>query len=156
MFIAWRALLAGLRGGSGARGPLAAAFGRLEAEVMNIVWQYESASVRDVQTRIPRLIAYTTVMTTLDRLFKKGLLERVREGRAYRYRSVYSRQEVETAVASGLLRALLDTGRTGARPVLSYLVDMIGEKDGALLDELEALVRRKRRQLPSGAHHDRE
>jgi hypothetical protein len=50
---------------------------------------------------------------------------------------------MERVVTSGLLRALLETGGP-ARPMLSNLVDAIGEKDSALLDELEQLVREKR------------
>jgi predicted transcriptional regulator len=89
-------------------------------------------------------------MTTLDRLFKKGLLERVREGRAFVYRAVHTRQDVESAVASGLLRGLLERGAGGTRPVLSNLVDVISDRDSALLDELEQLVREKRRQSRQG------
>jgi hypothetical protein len=47
-------------------------------------------------------------------------------------------------VASGLLRGLLEAAPHGARPVLSNLVDVVGEFDGALLDELEELVRQRR------------
>ena len=95
-------------------------------------------------------VAYTTVMTTLDRLFKKGLLERVREGRAFVYRAAHTRQDVEAAVASGVLRGLLEGGAGGTRPVLSNLVDVISDRDSALLDELEELVREKRRQSRQG------
>jgi predicted transcriptional regulator len=89
-------------------------------------------------------------MTTLDRLFKKGLLDRAREGRAFVYRAAYTRQHVEAAVTSGLLRRLLESGAGGFRPVLSNLVDVIGERDSRLLDELEELVRKKRRQNGQG------
>ena len=116
---------------------------------MEIVWQHDAVSVKDVHSQMPRRVAYTTVMTTMDRLFKKGMLGRSRDGRAFRYRPAYSRGEVERLVAAGLLRALLDAGGA-ARPMLSNLVDAIGEKDRALLDELEQLVREKRRETPTG------
>ena len=145
----WRAWLGGL-GAAGERDPLGSALGRLEREVMNIVWQNDRVSVREVRAQLARAVAYTTVMTTLDRLFKKGLLERVREGRAFVYRASHTRQDVEAAVASGLLRGLLESGAGGTRPVLSNLVDVISDRDGALLDELEELVREKRRQSRQG------
>ena len=110
---------------------------------MDVVWRHETVSVKDVQTAMARRVAYTTVMTTMDRLFKKGLLDRERGGRAFRYRAACTREEMERVVASGLLRALLEAGGA-ARPMLSNLVDAIGEKDSALLDELEQLVREKR------------
>ncbi|MFL5336665.1 MAG: BlaI/MecI/CopY family transcriptional regulator, partial [Geminicoccaceae bacterium] len=58
----------------GERDPLQAALGRLEREVMDVVWSSAEHTVKDVQGRLPRKAAYTTVMTTLDRLFKKGLV----------------------------------------------------------------------------------
>lgn len=134
----------------GQRDPLRAALGRLEREVMDVLWRHDRANVRDVQAQLPRRVAYTTVMTTLDRLFKKGLLDRVREGRAFVYRAVFTRRDVETAVAAGLLRGFLDAGSGGARPLLSNLVDAISDRDAALLDELERLVREKRRQSRQG------
>jgi predicted transcriptional regulator len=126
------------------RDPLRAAFGRLERDVMEIVWQLDAASVRDVQQRLPRAPAYTTVMTTLDRLFKKGFVGRVRQGRAFVYSAAHSRAQVEAAVTAGLLTGFLEaSGR--ARPLLSNLVDVVAEHDEALLDELDALIREKRR-----------
>jgi predicted transcriptional regulator len=127
------------------RDPLRAAFGHLEREVMEVIWRSAPVSVRDVQTTLPRAVAYTTVMTTLDRLFKKGFIERERQGRAFLYRARHSRQEVEGAVAAGLLTGFLQQEGSPARPLLSNLVDVVAERDTALLDELEQLVREKRR-----------
>ena len=126
------------------RDPLRAAFGHLERAVMEIVWRGDPLNVREVQSHLPRTVAYTTVMTTLDRLFKKGFVDRVREGRAFVYTAKHSREEVESAVAAGLLTGFLQ-GNSAARPLLSNLVDVVAERDEALLDELEALVRAKRR-----------
>jgi predicted transcriptional regulator len=127
----------------GERDPLQAALGHLEREVMDIVWTGKEQSVKDVQARLPRKAAYTTVMTTLDRLFKKGLVLRRREGRAFVYTAVRSREEMSATLTGGLLRGVLSHGPETARPFLSNLVDAIGEGDAALLDELERLVRDK-------------
>ncbi len=59
--------------------------GPLEFEVMEVVWTVGASNVRDVATRMQRSLAYTTVMTTLDRLYKKGLLEREMSDRAFIY-----------------------------------------------------------------------
>jgi predicted transcriptional regulator len=126
------------------RDPLRAAFGHLEREVMDVVWRDGLVSVRDVQGRLSRSIAYTTVMTTLDRLFKKGFVERTREGRAFKYSAAHTREEVEAFVASGLVTGFLQRGSEAARPLLSNLVDVMAERDEGLLDELETLIRRKR------------
>jgi len=130
----------------GERDPLQAALGRLEREVMDVVWSSDEHTVKDVQGRLPRKAAYTTVMTTLDRLFKKGLVSRRREGRAFVYTASRSRQEMSATLTGGLLRGVLAHGPETARPFLSNLVDAVGDGDAALLDELERLVRDKQAQ----------
>ncbi len=59
--------------------------GPLEQEVMDAVWKLSAANVRDVVGQMERPLAYTTVMTTLDRLYKKGLLSRETTERAFLY-----------------------------------------------------------------------
>jgi predicted transcriptional regulator len=145
----WRAI--GLGRG---RDPLGAAFGHLEREVMEIMWQVEAANVRDVQQRLSRAPAYTTVMTTLDRLFKKGFVVRARRGRAFLYTAAQTRAQIETAVTAGLLAGFLEE-RSRARPLLSNLVDVVAEHDEALLDELDALIREKRRSAGRSAGKSR-
>lgn len=107
----------------------------------------DAASVRDVRAAVGANLAYTTLMTTLDRLHKKGFLSRQRDGRAFVYAARQSRGEFDGGVLSGLLERAL-AGGTCAAPVLSSLVDSVDEHDPALLDELEELVRRKRRSKP--------
>jgi predicted transcriptional regulator len=131
------------------RDPLQAALGSLERQVMEIVWQLGSVTVRDVLSSFPRQVAYTTAMTTLDRLFKKGLVSRTRAGRAFVYRAAQSRQQLEAAVATGVLNGLLSSGSNAALPILSNLVDAVGRQDGGLdlLTTLEQLVRDTRRRI---------
>jgi predicted transcriptional regulator len=123
--------------------------GHLETEVMEIVWRGGELAVRDVQGQLARSVAYTTVMTTLDRLFKKGYARRRRQGRAYVYTAAFAKHELEVHVTSGLLKDLL-AGGAAATPVLSNLVDAVADRDGRLLDELERLVRDKRQRLKRG------
>jgi predicted transcriptional regulator len=97
--------------------------------------------------KLGRSVAYTTVMTTLDRLFKKGFVARARSGRAFLYRASTSRGQAEAAAASGIMTYLMSAGP--ATPILSNLVDAVGSQDGGLdlLNTLEELVREKRRQI---------
>ena len=122
------------------------ALGGLERKVLEIVWSQEPVSVRDVHGALPGPVAYTTVMTTLDRLFKKGILERRRAGRAYLYSASAPRHEVESRMALGVVEGMLGAGSEAARPLLSQLVDTVATRDPALLDSLERLVREKQRQ----------
>ena len=127
--------------------PLRAALGNLEREVMDVVWRTGAATVKEAQSALPRAIAYTTVMTTLDRLFKKRFVTRTRSGRAFVYRAVRTREETEAAVAEGMMSGLF--AGPSAMPILSNLVDAVGSQDGGadLLDALEAMVREKRRRI---------
>jgi predicted transcriptional regulator len=127
--------------------PLRAALGHLEREVMEVVWMHEHITVREVQGLLARRVAYTTVMTTLDRLFKKGFVARTRAGRAFVYAPAQSRQQTEAAVASGLVSGLFSGG--AAMPILSNLVDAVGSHEDAadLLNALEEMVRDKRRRM---------
>jgi predicted transcriptional regulator len=118
--------------------------GPLEERVLEVLWRSRHGlAVREVRSTLGDGLAYTTVMTTLDRLYKKGLLERQRDGRAFRYAARTSRE----ALAAGTLRRWLDRllGRGPARPILASLVDAVGEHDRALLPELTRLVREKER-----------
>ena len=119
--------------------------GALEREVLSLVWEHGETSVRDACERLGSIVAYTTVMTTMDRLFKKRLLSRHKVGRAFVYRAAATREELEGAVAAELVQMLLQADGSGPLPILSSLVDAVSDRDRALLDDLERLVREKRR-----------
>ncbi len=125
-----------------------APLGRLEQQVMDDLWgRGRPASVRDVREALGAALAYTTLMTTLDRLYKKGLLERTKDGRAFVYTPRVSRDQLQRGLLTRALDGLLGRGTEAARPVLSTLVETVGRHDRQLLDELERMVadERKRR-----------
>ena len=121
--------------------------GALEREVMSVVWSEGEVSVREACARLGSSVAYTTVMTTMDRLYKKRLLARRKLGQAFLYRAAATRAEMEEAVAAELVGSLLRRHADEPLPVLSSLVDAVSDRDRSLLDELERLVREKRRTL---------
>jgi len=120
--------------------------GALEREILSICWTHRDVNVRVACTHLKTPVAYTTVMTTMDRLFKKGLLARRKSGRAFLYRAAATREEIEGAVAAEIVQGLLQRDGSGPLPILSSLVDAVSDRDRALLDELERLIREKRRQ----------
>ena len=71
------------------------ALGHLELRVMEVLWVHGESNVHDVVQRLGRPLAYTTVMTTLDRLFKKNLLVRRKWERAFLYAPRWTRREWE-------------------------------------------------------------
>ena len=121
--------------------------GVLERQVMNVVWEAGEINVREACERLGAAVAYTTVMTTMDRLFKKRLLARRKVGRAFVYGAAATRDQLEGAVASELVQSLLQQHGGEPLPLLSSLVDAVSDRDRALLDELERLIREKRRAM---------
>jgi predicted transcriptional regulator len=119
--------------------------GSLERDVMALAWDRNEITVRDACDRLGSSVAYTTVMTTMDRLFRKGLLARRKVGRAFVYSAAASRKEIEGAVATELVHSLIHGEAGEPLPILSSLVDAVSDRDRALLDELERLIREKRR-----------
>ena len=128
---------------------LASHFGALELRVLDAVWRHQGreVSVRDLQPDFPAS-AYTTLMTTMDRLHRKGVLERRKVGRAFVYQAVDSREEMESGLMARALKPLLEGAN--AEPILSFFVEEVSRQDDRLLDELERLVREKRRKLDGG------
>ena len=118
--------------------------GALETRVMELLWtEPAGASGRQVLARLgarPRL-AYTTIQTTLDRLYRKRMLRRVREGRAHRYYAAMSRDDYQRMATREALSPLL---QDNPQTVLAAFVEVAAELDEASLDELEALIAAKR------------
>jgi len=125
---------------------LARGLGRREREIMKVLWARGSASVMEVGEHLSTALAYTTVMTTLDRLFKKGLLQREKRNRAFIYSAKLSSAEVEKQRAAGLVRRFFADSRERPEILLSCLVDAVDQYDAGLLDELEARIRAARAQ----------
>ncbi|HMK21830.1 MAG TPA: BlaI/MecI/CopY family transcriptional regulator [Terriglobales bacterium] len=120
--------------------------GPLEQRLLQAVWDRGDATVRELIDEEDLGIAYTTVMTTLDRLYKKDILDRIAEGRAFRYTPRVTREELQRAAAEDAIRVLLSSGPATTLP-LSYLVEAVTDHDRELLNELQQLVEKKRREL---------
>jgi predicted transcriptional regulator len=116
--------------------------GKLEQRVMNVVWDGDAFTVREVMARLEPEPAYTTVMTTLDRLFKKKLLARAKDGAAFVYRAAMSRDDYHHAVVEGAVGGLLERA-TG--PVLAAFVDTAAKLDEDNLRRLERLIEAHRK-----------
>jgi predicted transcriptional regulator len=112
-------------------------FGDLESVIMDLVWEHASpVTVRDLfdELAAERAIAYTTVMTTMDNLHRKGWLSREKDGKAYRYVATASREEYSARLMQEAL-----AGGGNAEAVLSHFV---AQMDGAESDALRAVVER--------------
>ncbi len=100
------------------------ALGPLEAEIMDLIWQEGRCTIKKIHRSLSqqREIAYTTVMTTMNRLWIKGVLSRQREGMAYVYTPQVSRSEFGSAHVARLVDGLLDEyGQAGAATIRECL-----------------------------------
>ena len=126
------------------------ALGHLEAKVMEILWAHGEGNVREVIERLTRPLAYTTIMTTLDRLYKKGLLERRKEERAFIYVPRYSQREWEHRRAGEFVAGFLTRPQPSSELLISCLVEAVGQQDEQLLGELERKIQLRRQQMEEG------
>jgi predicted transcriptional regulator len=119
--------------------------GPLEQDVMDVVWRLRDATVRDVHAELAagREIAYTTVMTTMARLARKGLLLRDTADLAHRYRPVVSRDQYARGAVGDVLAWLLERY---PEPAVAYLADVVEELDDVTIDQLRDAVARRRAQ----------
>ena len=125
-------------------------FGELESAIMDVIWsQDRPCLVREVRERLHygRPVAYTTVMTTLDRLYKKGLLSRRKSDRAFNYSPRVSRRDWEHNRAAQFFAGFFAAPEPSHELLVSCLVDAAGQQDERLLDELERKIRLKREEL---------
>src|SRR5688572_16809431 len=121
--------------------------GPLEWRVLEALWGHGSpAAVRDLQPGFPE-IAYTTLMTTLDRLHRKGILVRSKQGRAFLYEPRLTRHQFESARAADALQRALQGDEASIGLLMSFFVQAVSDRDHELLDELEALVRARRAEV---------
>ncbi len=114
--------------------------GELEQRIMATLWDQGEGTVRQVLHRLGQELAYTTVMTVLDRLHRKGQVLRRKEGQAWQYRAAAPRETVLGEKAAALI-----TGHDGEpEPLLMAFLDHAEATDPEVLDELARLIRRKR------------
>jgi predicted transcriptional regulator len=103
--------------------------GELEADIMGVLWDNaQLITVRNVLAALQRPAAYTTVMTVMDILHRKGLLTRKRSGRAYNYRPVWSRAEY----TARLMREVLGTA-SDRDAVFAYFVSQMTAEESRSL-----------------------
>jgi predicted transcriptional regulator len=106
------------------------ALGELERAVMAQLWAAPGPlTVREVHDRLDRELAYTTVMTVLGRLAKKGVVRQERDGKAYRYAAASTREQL---AASLMLDALGDVGEDRTAALVAF-VDRVGPEEAAAL-----------------------
>ncbi len=93
----------------------------LELDCLKVLWKYPGASVAQVRAGLPRPLAYTTVMTVLDRMSAKGLVERQKNGRAYLYTAALDQESARRSAVSRLAAGLFDNDPAALARYASHL-----------------------------------
>ena len=114
----------------------------LERRIQEILWQGKTWSVREMLDALEEPLAYTTIATVLDRLHKKGLAIRHKDGGSWRYQASASRTETLAAEVSHILQRAQVT----SEPMLVAFLDQVEEVDPNALDKLAALIEQRRRE----------
>ena len=123
--------------------PKVDSLGELETSVLEVLWAAPAPlSVRDVAGELRRrpVLAYTTILTVLDRLHDKGFVAREKDGRAFLYRPRMGR---EALMGERAASALSKKGAPESAVLMAFL-DSVESRDPCVLDELAALIAARR------------
>ncbi len=118
-------------------------FGDLEEKIMNVIWERGNGTVSEVKKDLNNRYAHTTIMTVLDRLYKKGILNREKEGKGYRYYPILSKDEFEKLVAKKVLNGLTKSNRSITLTAFEGLVENLSSDE---LERLKKLIQEKERE----------
>jgi predicted transcriptional regulator len=121
------------------------ALGALEIAVLRAIWaSHEPLEARAVLDGLAqRRISLSTVQATLERLHRKALLARTKRGRAYFYSAAVSRETLIGVLIRNVANRLADGD---LEPVISGFVELVGDANPKLLDELKATVLKRSRE----------
>ncbi len=114
-------------------------FGELEEKVMDILWNKGNATVKEINEELSKKgekYAYTTIMTILDRLYKKGILDRKKEGKGYRYTPKLSREEFEEMVTEKVISEIVKANPSTAVAAFGGVIEELSEEEIKKLKEI--------------------
>ena len=119
------------------------ALGELESKVMQVLWQVNDyTTIKNVHQEVfkEKQLAYTTIQTTIDRLFHKGLLKRIPKGRSFIYASRINKNEFETHVSNKVIDAI--AGKLN-NISLAHFVEVLDSENKEKLEYLAELINKK-------------
>ncbi|ERI07870.1 BlaI/MecI/CopY family transcriptional regulator [Aneurinibacillus aneurinilyticus] len=120
-------------------------FGSLEAKIMELLWEADELSIKEVQQHLEKdkPVNFNTVMTVMNRLVEKGILEKRVQGRLSLFQPVQSKEEFMEEQSKKLTENLLDEF---GGVVLNHMIDSLKEADQTLLDKLEQKIQQLKKE----------
>ncbi|WP_211747371.1 BlaI/MecI/CopY family transcriptional regulator [Paenibacillus sp. Marseille-Q4541] len=121
-------------------------FGPLEAKIMDVLWNEDELSIKEVQVKLEedKALNFNTVMTVMNRLVEKGLLVKSLQGRTSKYRPVQSREVFMDTQSKELTHELMD--QFGAVAV-THMLDAVEKADSDLIQQLESKIKQWKKDL---------
>lgn len=115
-------------------------FGPLEAKIMNILWDGDNMSIKDVQQKLEqeKSVNFNTVMTVMNRLVEKGILQKKSEGRVSHYQPILSREKFIETQSKELTHELMEEF---GPLVVNHMIDALEDVDQGLLARLEQKIK---------------
>lgn len=119
--------------------------GKLERQIMETLWKRGESSVRDILEGLNHLHAptYSTLITVMNRLSDKGLLERKKSGKTFFYTPVYTKNELLDIVSKKVIQGISELS---LQTTILNFVDHISSKDFEQLDHLSDLIKKRKKQ----------
>ncbi|MBK3332444.1 BlaI/MecI/CopY family transcriptional regulator [Persephonella atlantica] len=120
-------------------------FGELEEQIMEFLWKKGSGTVKEVRAYLGESrFAHTTVMTVMDRLYKKGILRREKEGKGYRYYPVMSKGAFEKEVAKRVVTDILRSSPSGVAAFEGVIEELSEEEIKKLREMIDKKVKNEK------------
>ncbi|WP_342600064.1 BlaI/MecI/CopY family transcriptional regulator [Psychrobacillus sp. FSL H8-0483] len=121
-------------------------FGPLEAKIMDILWNDVEMTIKDVQQvlDLEKVTNFNTVMTVMNRLVEKGILQKRVEGRSSLYKPVQSRAEFLSAQSKEMTNELMDEF---GNVVVSHMLDALEDVDDDLVAKLEQKIKELKKDM---------
>ncbi|RTQ94518.1 BlaI/MecI/CopY family transcriptional regulator [Lysinibacillus telephonicus] len=115
-------------------------FGPLEAKIMDILWDNEQMTIKEVQSVLEKEKStnFNTVMTVMNRLVEKGILDRKVVGRSSYYNPIQSRQDFLNTQSKEMTHELMDEF---GNVVVSHMLDALEDVDDDLVAKLELKIK---------------
>ncbi|OGW13862.1 MAG: hypothetical protein A2035_06495 [Nitrospirae bacterium GWA2_42_11] len=118
--------------------------GDLEKSVMDVLWEMSEATGREVFEEIEKKkpVAFTTVLTVMDRLLKKGLIKRIKKGGLYVYKTTLSKDDFVKQVSEEVLQGILDISASSAA---TSFVDILYKTSPDEIERLSKLIEERKK-----------
>jgi len=120
--------------------------GELEKKILDVLWEKKESTGREVFEKVSKekKVAYTTVLTVLQRLVKKGLVSKEKKGEIYSYQPTLSKDDFTKYIYKQIIKGIMDFSKS---TTFSSFVEILSEYDSESLELLASIIEKKKSEL---------